>query len=261
MKKIPKYLFKSLFILLLIIVTAKPDILASKPSGPINDFADVLSPRTKNTLSNLSYRVEKRTGVALIVATYPSLEGGEIDDLTNRLYEKWGIGQKGKDEGVLILLAMKERKIRIETGYGSEGYITDLIASRIRRQATVEYLSNNRFDEGITSLFHSLTQLVAKEKGIPFQELVSDDQYIPLTRSTHRQRSNNPLRFLFILIVIIFLLGTRTGRSMLPWIILFSMGGRRSHFGSGGFGGGFGGGGFGGFGGGMSGGGGSSGSF
>ena len=249
------------FILFLTVASAKANILTSKPSGPINDFAGVLSSEASNALIALCNNVNKKTGVALVLATFSSLEGEEIDDITNKLYEKWGIGQKGRDEGVLVFLAMKERKIRIETGYGSEGYVTDLLASRIRQQATAEYLSKNRWDEGITSIFHSLTQLVAKEKGVPFQELVSKDQYIPLTRTTRHQRSTNPLLFLFIFIIIIFLLGTRTGRSMLPWILLFSLGGRRSGFGGGGFGGGFGGGGFGGFGGGMRGGGGSSGSF
>lgn len=258
---IPKHTLRFFFILFLTIASVKANILTSKPSGPINDFAGILSAETKNSLIGLSNNVNKRTGVALVLATFSSLEGEEIDDITNKLYEKWGIGQKGKDEGVLVLLAMQERKIRIETGYGSEGYVTDLLASRIRRKATAEYLSKNQWDQGITSIFHTLTQLIANEKGIPFQELVPKDQYIPLTGTTRHRRSTSPLRFLFIFIIIIFLLGTRTGRAMLPWIILFSMGGRRSGFGGGGFGGGFGGGGFGGFGGGMSGGGGSSGGF
>ena len=222
---IQRQTFKLFIIFLFILASAIANILTSKPSGPINDFAGILSSEASNSLIALCNNVNKMTGVALVLATFPSLEGEEIDDITNKLYEKWGIGQKGKDEGVLVLLAMKERKIRIETGYGSEGYITDLLASRIRQKATVEYLSKNRWDEGITSIFHSLTQLVAKEKGIPFQELVSKDQYIPLTRTTQHRRSTNPLRFIFIFIIILFLLGTRTGRSMLPWILLFSMGG------------------------------------
>ena len=257
-----KHTYLSPLICLLTVLCINASILTSKPDGHINDFAGILSSETKDSLNDLCTNVEVRTGVALVLATFNSLEGEEIDDITNKLYETWGMGQKGKDEGVLVLLAMNERKIRIETGYGSEGYITDLMASRIRQSATDEYLSKNKWDPGITSIFHSLAQLVAKEKGIPFEEFVSQEHYIPLTRTTHHQRSTNPLRFLFIFIVIIFLLGTRTGRSMLPWILLFSMGGRRSGFGGGGFGGGFGGsGGFGGFGGGMSGGGGSSGSF
>ena len=128
------YSIKILSILLLIIVSVEADILSSKPSGAVNDFARILSPQVKTSLEMLSRNVYNKTGVTLALAAFPSLEGENIDDITNKLYERWGIGQKGKDEGVLVFLAMKERKIRIETGYGVEGYITDLLASQIRQQ-------------------------------------------------------------------------------------------------------------------------------
>jgi uncharacterized protein len=256
------YIYTIFLIPALVIIPAHADILSSKPSGPVNDFAKIVSPQTWRSLDNVCKNVLKKTGVALVLATYASLEGEEIDEVTNTLYEKWGIGQKGKDEGVLVLLAVKERKIRIETGYGVEGYITDLVASRIRQEATAKYLSRSRWDKGITLIFHSLTQLVATEKGVAIEELITEGEVMEVTDSSQQGSSSNPLRFLFILIAAVFLLGTRSGRSMLTWLLLFSMGGRKSHYGGGGFGGGFGGsGGFGGFGGGMSGGGGSSGSF
>ena len=255
------YSIKILFVLLVILISVNADILSYKPSGAVNDFAQVLSPQVKASLERLCVNVYNKTGVALVLSTFPSLEGEDVDGITNKLYEKWGIGKKGKDEGVLVFLAMKERKIRIETGYGVEGYITDLLATQIRQKATAEFLSRDQYDKGIVLIFSSLTQLIANEKGIPFQEMAPQGQYTPQPGTTRQRPSNNPFRFLFIFIIIIFLLGTRSGRAMLPWILLMSMGGRRSSFGGGGFGGGFGGGGFGGFGGGMSGGGGSSGGF
>lgn len=239
-------------------MSVSADILNRKPSGPINDFAGILTAPAKSTLTQLSNNVYNKTGVALVLATFPSLEGDEIDGITNRLYENWGIGTKGKDEGVLVLLAMEERKIRIETGYGVEGYITDLKASQIRIGATDQYLSNNQFDKGISAIFSSLTQLIAQEKGVSFESLLPSGHQIAPVRIQQRRRAN-PLQGILFLLVIIFLLGTRSGRAMLPWLLLASMsGGRRSSFGGGGFGGGFSGSGFGG---GMSGGGGSSGSF
>ncbi len=253
---------KSKFFLctLLFLLTADADILLSKPAGPVNDFAGILSQKTKNDLIRLSSSVYNKTGVALVLATVPSLDGDEIDDLTNKLYEKWGIGKKGVDEGVLILLAMKERKIRIETGYGVEGYITDLQATRIRQNATTQYLARNQWDNGIAFMFISLIELIAQEKKVPPETLLSNNRSRAPVRTAQRRQKASPLQVIFVFILIIFLLGTRTGRAMLPWILLALMSGsRRSSFGGGGFGGGFSGGG--GFGGGMSGGGGSSGGF
>lgn len=245
---------------LLFLLTADADILSSKPSGPVNDFAGILSQKTKNDLMRLSTSVYNKTGVALVLATVSSLDGGEIDDITNKLYEKWGVGKKGADEGVLILLAMKERKIRIETGYGVEGYITDLQSTQIRQNATTRFFSKNQWDNGIEFMFISLTELIAQEKKVPAETLLSDNRSRAPVRTVQRRRKASPLQMLFVFILIIFLLGTRTGRAMLPWILLALMsGGRRSSFGGGGFGGGFSSGG--GFGGGMSGGGGSSGGF
>lgn len=252
-----------LFIPLLVIYT-RADILSTPaPNTAINDYAKILSSETRRTLEQLSINVYQKTGVALVLATFPSLEGGTIDGITNRLYEKWGIGKKGSDEGVLVCLAMKEGKIRIETGYGVEGYITDLLTSQIRRNATVRYLSKNQWDQGLSLVMYSLTQLIAQEKEISLEGLLPEGQPAAQVRPYRTRRKVNPLQWIFGFFTILFLLGTRTGRAMLPWILLALMSGsRRSHFGGGGFGGGFGdSGGFGGFGGGMSGGGGSSGGF
>lgn len=256
-----KDLNKFFLVISLLLIAAKADILSlPKPDKAINDYSRILSSETKGILEQLSRVVYNKTGVALVFVTYPTLDGGDIDDVTNRLYEEWGIGVKGKDEGVLVLLAMKERKIRIETGYGVEGYITDLKAMQIRQAATKQYLSHDQWDRGISLIFSSLTQLIAQEKQIPLEELLPKNQYGTPSRTYQRRRGTNPLQVVFVVLIILFLLGTRTGRAMLPWILLALMSGsRRSHFGGGGFGGGFSG--RGGFGGGMSGGGGSSGSF
>ncbi len=249
-----------LFIPMLVIYTCADILSTPTPNTAINDYAKILSSETIRTLEQLSRNVYQKTGVALVLATFPSLEGGTIDDITNKLYEKWGIGKKGSDEGVLVCLAMKERKIRIETGYGVEGYITDLLASQIRRNVTARYLSKNQWDQGLSLVMYSLTQLIAQEKRISFEGLLPEGQSAAQIRRHQTKRRVNPLQGIFVFLIILFLLGTRTGRAMLPWILLALMSGsRRSNFGGGGFGGGFGD--SGGFGGGMSGGGGSSGGF
>jgi len=236
---------------------------APRPATAVNDYANILSEQARLSLEQLCVSVYEKTGVAFVLAIVASLDGDDIDNAANRLYEKWGIGSHTKDEGVLVLMAMQERKIRIETGYGVEGYITDLKAAQIRRKATDEYLSKSQWDTGLHLIFYSLTELVALEKGIEVQQLIPGERQIPYTVEYDKNSTFSPLKFVFILLLIAFLLGTRVGRTLLFWMLLNSMTGsrRHTHSGGGGFGGGFGGGGFGGFGGGRSGGGGSSGGF
>ena len=95
-----------------------------QPTGSITDQANILSASQEQRLRGVLDGLEAQTGAALVVVTLPSMEGGQIDDFTNRLFEKWGVGQAGKDNGVMLLIAVKERKMRIEVGYGLEGVIT-----------------------------------------------------------------------------------------------------------------------------------------
>ena len=240
-------------------VAASESLLSSKPSGAINDYAGVLGAHARATLEQFCTSLHRKTGVSIVVATTRSLDGGSIDDIGNRLYERWGIGKKGVDEGVLLLIAVEDRKIRIETGYGSEGYITDAHASSIIRTITAPYLKQGQWDDGVSATVVALAQLAADEKGISLEE-IAGGQRMHAQRRAPRARQRSPLSGLFLIIIIVFLLATPMGRAMLPWLLLASLGSSRRSYG-GGFGGGFGGGGFGGFGGGMSGGGGASGSF
>lgn len=249
------------FLLLLhLLVAGDVPVLTHRPRGAINDLAGVLSPGTQLALEQMSRALHSTTGVSLVVATVRDVEDGSVDDLANRLYEKWEIGTRGSDEGVLVLLAVENRRIRIETGYGSEGYITDLQADAIIRDVARPYLSRNRWDDGIQATMLALAKLVADEKGIPLERIVSRSG-MSGRRTPGGRSPPGRLQIIFLILVVLFLLGTPLGRAMLPWLLLASLGSRRS-YGGGGFGGGFGGsGGFGGFGGGMSGGGGAGGGF
>jgi uncharacterized protein len=233
-----------------------------KPIGAINDFADILSQDTKNSLTTVCGSLFKKTGIALVVVTTETLEGRPIEDVATGLFEKWGIGKKGTDEGILVLLAVQERSIRIETGYGSEGYITDVQSKRIIQNAANRYLSNNQWEPGVLSVVRDLIELSAQAHAIPLDEIGNFNAPI---RSVQAFRSFKLNGFSIVLfaVLFLFLIGTRMGRTILWALIISSLfsGNRSGHYGSG-FGGGFGGsGGFGGFGGGMSGGGGASGRF
>jgi len=217
-----------------------------KPAGLINDFAGVIPQSEKQKMQILSTEVLQKTGTAVVVATVPTI--GDEDDATytNELYQAWGIGKKGEDKGVLIFLALKERRIRIETGYGVEGILPDGRVGEILDKYAVPLLKKDRYGEGLYNALAAVSLVVAKDANV---ELTGEVKiYRPPQRQVRLFRF-----FPLIFIILILFSFLRRGRGgILPLLLLGSLGGR------GGFGGGFGGfgGGFGGFGGGMSGGGG-----
>lgn len=245
---------------LCISIHAESPVLFSRPAGAINDFAGVLSPQARGALERVCIELLAQTGVAVVVVTTPDLKGDDIDDVAGRLYEKWGIGGRETDEGVLVIIAVADRSIRIETGYGVEGYITDAQASHIIRDSVSPHLREKRWDEGITAAVMALVELIAAEKRVPFDTITAGIDLPAIASPPVQSPAANPAAGLFFVLAILFLLCTPMGRAILPYIILAGMSSSRRPYG-GGFGGGFRSGGFGGFGGGRSGGGGASGRF
>jgi uncharacterized protein len=246
----------------LIVACAQGALLEQKPIGAVNDFAGILSRNARDSLAAVSESLFKKIGVVLVVVTTPTLEGYAIEEMANKLFEKWGIGKKGTDEGVLVLLAVEERSVRIETGYGAERYLTDVQSKRIIRDAAASYLSNNQWGAGVGLIVAEVAALSAEAHAIPLQEIAGVKEGVP-SASTRRVSPPNGLSVILFVALLIFLCSTRIGRSILFMLIVSSLfSGNRSGYRTSGFGGGFGrSGGFGGFGGGMSGGGGASGRF
>jgi uncharacterized protein len=233
--------------------------LDQKPASSINDFAGIISQDVKSSLEIFTESLLLKTGVSLVLVTAPSLDGEDIDDFANKLFTKWGIGAKGKDEGILIVLAMKERALRIETGYGAEGYLTDVQAKRIIRDVATPFLSKGQWDQGLEAAVVACAQLAATAHSIDIREIAGYTAPAAHAAPAFRRYKTNPLTILFGVLLLLFLIGTRGGRSILMLLLLSSLTGGRGGYRSSGFGGGSGG--FGGFGGGMSGGGGASGRF
>ena len=229
-----------------------------KPIGAVNDFARVIPPDYKNRMQGIAQEVLEKTGTSIVVVTMESIGDNELNDYVNSLYKAWGIGKKGEDKGVLIFLTMKERKFRIETGYGVEGILPDGLVGEIRDRYAIPYFRKGDFGQGLSSTMIAVASVVAKSANVSITGGVSVAQ--PEERKD-RQRGSVWPRIVLVLIVV-SLLGTRQGRDLLPWLLLLAFTGRGGSYGGGGGGfGSFGGGGFGGFGGGESGGGGASGDF
>ncbi|HOX99803.1 MAG TPA: TPM domain-containing protein [Smithellaceae bacterium] len=223
-----------------------------KSRGAVNDFAGVIDAENTAKMEALAQEVLQKTGTAVVVATVETIgENEDYNMYVNGLYQAWGIGKKGEDKGVLIFLTVKERKIRIETGYGVEGILPDGRVGEILDTYVVPFLKDGHYGKGLYNAMYACSAYIAREAGVQLSG--SPMPYRANAQLT--QRKITVFEILFFLIAAAVLLGTRRGREMLPWLLVVLMSGGR-----GGGGGGFGGG-FGGFGGGMSGGGGAGRSF
>jgi uncharacterized protein len=248
-------LFHAAFCAAVVCATVFGQEYPARPSGAVADFAGVVDQTTREKITIVAQALWEQAGFGLVVATLPKLENATIDEYAPELYKRWGIGKKGSDEGVLVLLALDPRKARIEVGYGSEGYLNDAKTGRILDQSGVPYFKNGDYSTGLLNVSLEIAAEVCHEKNVTLTLPRQNTYAQPLSR----YGKVSPLYIVFFVIALIFLLGTRTGRTVLWTMIVMSLftGGRGS--GRGGFGGGFGGGGFGGgFGGGGSGGGGAS---
>ena len=207
-------------------------------TGRVVDDAGILSPGAQNNITTLLAQEEKQTGNQIVVATLKSLQGYGIEQYGYQLGRAWGIGQKGKNNGALIIVVPGMHDVRIEVGYGLEGELTDAQSKIIIDEFMLPAFRHGDYDAGVTAGTQAVIKVLGGAALQPSAENAPD-----LERSSG---SGIPWFLIVILIWIVF------GRFL--WPLLFLGGGSRS-FGGGGLGGGFGGGGFGG--GGFSGGGGS----
>lgn len=122
-----------------------------KPAGFVNDFAGIISASEKSTLETVLTNFKKETGNEIAVVTVPTLGDETVESYAVKLFEEWGIGEKGKDNGLLLLVGLEERKMRIEVGYGLEGDITDAQASSIIRNILTPAFKEGKYGEGITA--------------------------------------------------------------------------------------------------------------
>lgn len=225
------------------------------PTGFINDFAGVLSPQTKGALEALATELKQKTGAEVAVAIVPSLGDETIETYANLLGEKWGVGD-AEDRGALIVLAIEDRQLRVEIGYGLEPIIPDGRAGEIRDGMT-PHLRAGDYDSAVVVAVGQVAQIVAADAGVSLTGQVQ-------TTSRGRGRRRGSWWPLLLVALLLFLPrrrrvgGWHDGAVTTAWM-LGSMG-RFSGGGGGGFSGG-GSGGFGGFGGGGFGGGGASGSW
>lgn len=231
-----------------------------KPTGYVNDFAGVLDASSSESIRNISEQIDKKAHAQIAIVTIHSLDGADIEGYASDLYKAWGIGPKSSNRGVLILLAVNDRKRRIEVGYGLEPILPDGKVGGFGREA-VPFLKQNQYGPAVLLMTQRVAGVIAADAGIQLEGVEA-----PRPPPAERPVNGPPAGAIFLGIVIVLIVLSvlsRAGGGGLIWFLLgmFMNSGGRSSGGWGG-GGGFGGGsGFGGFGGGSSGGGGASGSW
>jgi uncharacterized protein len=242
-----------------LLVSAAPaaDFGALKPQGYVSDFAGVVDPSVRAALNRYCAAVERSTGVQMALVTLPTLEGEPIEDVANLLFRRWGVGAKGKDEGLLLLLVIGDRRSRLEVGYGLEPIIPDGFAGSLLRQMRTA-LAARHYGDALAEAARTIGARLAQAKGVS----VGSSEHVP----RRRPRSAAipwPLLLggLGVLAWLLSLAGRSRGAGggLLPALLLGQLAGRSfGGSGRGGFGGYDSGDSFGGFGGGDSGGGGAS---
>ena len=231
----------TILVILFILASLLSAIQYPRPTGLVNDFADVFDVQSRQVLTNVLTDLDQKTGVQIAVVSVKDFQGLDRDTYATGLFEAWGIGSRN-DEGILILLSTEEREIKVEVGYGSEGYLTDGTAGQLLDDYVIPLLAQNDFNRGLLSAGLVFASYVAQVKGVELSDTPN------LNANPNPQPQGNLIVELILLGIFIILVIVTRGR-ILIWMLLFL--GRGGRGGRGGMGGGFGG-----FGGGRSGGGG-----
>lgn len=189
---------KILIILFLFISLSLQSIDFPKLKGRVNDFANILNSSQEKNLELLLEDLEKKTSAQVVLLTIKSLEGNTIEDYSIKLTEQqdWKIGQKGLDNGVILLISMEERKLRIEVGYGLEPSITDLKSSYIIRNLIVPKFKEGDYYEGILRGVATISGIITKESDISPEEL---------ERYRKGKKKNIPWPFIIFILVFFIL--------------------------------------------------------
>src|SRR5271157_523991 len=258
-------------------VAAEP-IASLRPSNYVNDFAGVLDAATQARLNALCQQVDQKAQAQIAVVTVKSLDGPDVVSYAVALYQKWGIGAKGKDRGVLILLATEDHKYWTTVGYGLEPILPDGKVGGFGREM-VPLLRSGDYAGAVTLLTTRVASVIVQDAGVT---LDNQPRLTPMRRQP--APSGGPGAVILVIFLVFFIVipilraifrggggGRGRGGGGLGFLLGMLLGGggfgRGGGYGGGGFGGfgggggGFGGGGFGGFGGGSTGGGGAGGSW
>ena len=197
---------KSLLLLTAVLLVLLPLCMAFQvPRNPGDDFTfdstATLSEGTRHTIRETNRQIAS-TGAQVVVAMIPTLGDDSIEEAALDIFRTWGIGSRDKDNGILLLIAKEDRKLRIEVGYGLEGAIPDSTADRIIRNIIAPRFREDDFDGGVLDGFNAIMTLIAEEYGLE----ISAEGYVPqeLPDNGGSQSSDDDMFHTLMVIVVIF---------------------------------------------------------
>ncbi len=257
-----RFFFKYFFLVFVLCGVASAQEIPAPQDPPrlVNDFAKQLNTTEVQALEQKLVAYNDSTSSQVTIVTVPTTQPYTIDEYAFKILRSWGVGEQGKDNGIVLLWAPDDRKVFIATGYGMEGVIPDVIAKRIISQIIIPDFKNGMYYRGL-------------DKGVEAIFKYASGEY---KAEPKESEDGNPIPFVIFLFIFILILifitrnrgGGKGGRGFRnsgpvfwPYSTFSGSGHSNGDWGGGGFGGGFGGGGFGGFGGGSGGGGGAGGSY
>ncbi len=161
-----QYIFLALVVFVLFaFVPVNAEIQYPKPTDLkyINDYTSTIDDATKEYIVSVGKELEDKTGAQEVVVVVDSLQGNDITTFANGLFRNWGIGQKGKDNGLLVLISIKDKKYRVEVGTSLEGAVTDIYSARVMDGVSKPKFQTGNYSEGIKSSYSIFADSIAKE--------------------------------------------------------------------------------------------------
>lgn len=212
--------FLLMLVVLLLPLPAAADPSFPKLTGRVVDAANLLSPEQEAQLTQMSADVEKASGRQFVVATIPDLQGYAIDDYGYRLGRAWQIGRKDANNGIILIVAPNERKVRIEVGYGLEPIMTDALSSQIINETILPHFRDKDVAGGIVAG----AQAIAEQMKLPLEAAEARakqqlDSQRPAAQTRARQQNGVPFGLIFwgIVLLIILVPLFRRRRRRGPW--------------------------------------------
>jgi len=188
----------------------------------VNDFANILSDETEQAIFNMGVNIQEKTTAQLVIVTVPNMNGDYIESYANKLFNRWGIGTKDKNNGVLLILSKDDRKIRIEIGYGLEGAINDAKAGRILDKYAVAALKVNNYDQAILDSAKQIQGEIYTEYNI--DNTIDNPAFVPMGNS---EVTIDPKYIIIAVIIFVFLVIITKGKILEVLFWLYMMFGRR----------------------------------
>lgn len=247
-KNVLKILLSSLLLLCLFCLSAEAATNYPTPTNLkyVNDYTNTLSSTEKSNIISIGKELENKTTAQAVVVILDTLDNIPIETYANGLFRTWGIGTSDKDNGLLILVAINDKKWRVEVGRGLEGAVPDVITNDVMTSIALPSFTSNNYGEGIVNSYSTFCDYIAKEYNVTLDKSLN----IQVPTTQNNQSNNSSFGITGIVIIILFLLDILFNRGRIIRFLFqafifssFFRGGRGPHNGgSSGGGGGFGGG-------------------